>query len=87
VGGQMGMARSAVWSPSELRKHRQYKINLPISEVNLHCNLDERPSINSRGSKSPFAPPPELRRSITRNVIGSHFIERRGYSKRVSMTW
>jgi hypothetical protein len=33
-----------------------HKFNLPISEVDLDCNSYERPSINSRGSESPFAP-------------------------------
>jgi hypothetical protein len=36
---------------------RPYKIDLSISEVDLDCNLFERPSMNSSKSKSPFDPP------------------------------
>jgi hypothetical protein len=37
---------------------RPYRINLPIFEVDLHCNLYQRLSItNSRQSESPLDPP------------------------------
>ena len=47
---------------AELIDPRPYKINLPISEVDLQCDLYERVSINSRGSTSkrfhiPMFPP------------------------------
>jgi len=50
----------------ELIDPRPYEISLPISKADLHCNLYERQYINSSKSKSksPFAPPPELRSTL-----------------------
>ena len=45
----------------ELIDPRPYIISLPISEADLHCNLHERPSINSSKSNSN---PVDLRRVV-----------------------
>jgi hypothetical protein len=64
VGGSNGDgAWRGLVTIAELIDPRPYKIDLPISEVDLHCNLYERPCINSSRSKSPYlTPQPELRR-------------------------
>ena len=56
-GANENGAERGMFTIVELIDHRVYKINLPISEVDLHCTLYERPSTYSRQSKSPFVPP------------------------------
>jgi len=64
--GLRSSAGGVKWGWRAARSSHNRSVNRPspihfsaccVRQVDLHCNVDERPSIDSRNSKSPFVPP------------------------------